>query len=97
MTDTIPAHGGTLVDLTVEGEEREALRERAGSLPAVRLNARTVSDLELLGNGGYSPLEGFMTRDDYLSVLDLKRLAKGLPWTIPVAIARMVSKPLARL
>ena len=87
MHETIPAHGGELIDLTVRGDEREALRERAAGLPALRLNPRTVSDLELLGNGGFSPLKGFMGRADYDAVVEAMRLASGLPWSIPVTLA----------
>src|SRR3989304_9035260 len=87
MHETIPAHGGELIDLTVRGDEREALRERAAALPALRLNPRTVSDLELLGNGGFSPLKGFMGRVDYDPVVESMRLASGLPWSIPVTLA----------
>ncbi len=87
MHETIPAHGGELIDLTVRGDEREALRERAAGLPALRLNPRTVSDLELLGNGGFSPLKGFMGRADYDPVVESMRLASGLPWSIPVTLA----------
>ncbi|HLB26560.1 MAG TPA: sulfate adenylyltransferase [Dehalococcoidia bacterium] len=87
MHQTIPAHGGELIDLTVSGDEREALRERAAGLPALRLNARTVSDLELLGNGGFSPLRGFMRRADYEAVVESMRLASGLAWSIPVTLA----------
>ena len=87
MHETIPAHGGELIDLTVRGDEREALRERAAALPALRLNPRTVSDLELLGNGGFSPLRGFMGRADYDPVVESMRLASGLPWSIPVTLA----------
>src|SRR3989304_2809420 len=87
MHETIPAHGGELIDLTIRGDEREALRERAAALPALRLNPRTVSDLELLGNGGFSPLRGFMGRADYDPVVESMRLASGLPWSIPVTLA----------
>ena len=80
MHETIPAHGGELIDLTVRGDERETLRERAAALPTLRLNDRTVSDLELLGNGGFSPLRGFMGRADYDAVVEAMRLASGLPW-----------------
>ena len=87
MDETIPAHGGELIDLTVRGDEREALRERAAALPVLRLNDRTVSDLELLGNGGFSPLRGFMGRADYDAVVEAMRLASRLPWSIPVTLA----------
>jgi len=87
MHETISAHGGELIDLTVRGDEREALRQRAAALSALRLNDRTISDLELLGNGGFSPLRGFMGRADYDAVVESMRLASGLPWSIPVTLA----------
>ena len=63
--ETVPPHGGRLVDLLVRGSEAEAPSRRASALPTVRLSARALSDLELLAVGGYSPLEGFMTGADY--------------------------------
>lgn len=90
MTDTpqtIAPHGGTLVDLTVTGAGADAPRSRAAGLPRLSLNARTVSDLELLAVGGFSPLRGFMGRTDYDSVVDTMHLAGGLPWSMPVTLA----------
>jgi sulfate adenylyltransferase len=83
----IRAHGGKLVARIAEGKERESLVALAGSLPRLRLNERETADIEMISTGAMSPLEGFMCREDYLGVLDLKRLAKGLPWTIPVVLA----------
>jgi sulfate adenylyltransferase len=83
----IRAHGGKLVGRIAEGNEREELTALVPSLPELRLNERETADIEMLAIGAMSPLEGFMCREDYLSVLDLKRLAKGLPWTIPVVLA----------
>lgn len=80
-------HGGRLIDRTVSGDEAAALRERARELPALRLSARQLSDLNLIANGAFSPLEGFMTRDEYERVVDEMRLANGAPWTIPVTLA----------
>ncbi len=84
---TNPAHGGRLVDLVVTSAEAEALREQASRLPAVKLNSRTLSDLELLAIGGYSPLEGFMTQADYRSVVEGMHLADGIPWPMPITLA----------
>src|SRR4029450_5177344 len=52
-----------------------------------RRHARAPSDLELIASGALSPLEGFMTRDDYVRVVDEMRLADGLPWALPVCLA----------
>jgi sulfate adenylyltransferase len=83
----IKPHGGRLINRIVENKEREKLEEKAAAMPRLILNSRELSDLEMIATGAMSPLEGFMTRSDYVSVLDLKRLEKGLPWTIPVTLA----------
>lgn len=83
----IRAHGGKLVHRIAEGKEREALMGKVPGLPKLTLNERETADIEMIAIGAMSPLEGFMNREDYISVLDLKRLAKGLPWTIPVVLA----------
>jgi sulfate adenylyltransferase len=67
--------------------ERHALEERAARLPRVRLTARQRSDLEMIVVGAFSPLEGFMGEADYWSVLHTMRLATGVPWTLPIALA----------
>src|SRR6266571_3885508 len=76
-----------LKELLVSGEQAEALRERAAGLPVVRLSARSLSDLELLATGAYSPLDGFMTRADYLGVVREMHLANGRPWSMPITLA----------
>jgi len=95
MSDALIApHGGKLVNRLAEGpalsggegEARQELLERAPSLPALRLSARLISDLELIAVGGYSPLEGFLGRADYTSVLEEMRLASGLPWSLPITL-----------
>ncbi|UCH33818.1 MAG: sulfate adenylyltransferase [Armatimonadota bacterium] len=83
----IAPHGGRLVDRIVVGKEKEALERRAPDLPRLVLNSREQSDLEMISTGAMSPLEGFMCLDDYTSVLDNMRLAKGLPWAIPITLA----------
>ncbi len=83
----IKAHGGRLVTCIPEGKEREALEAEAPSLARISLNERELADFEMIAVGAMSPLPGFMTKQDYISVLDLKRLSKGLPWTIPVVLS----------
>src|SRR3989338_10075163 len=87
----IPPHGGRLINRVVEGKEREELIKKAAALKKIHLNAREVSDLEMLAIGAFSPLEGFMRRADYEGVVKNMRLAcavgAGLAWSIPVTLA----------
>jgi len=83
----IRAHGGQLIQRVADPAGRDALAERAGKLPSIALNQRELSDLRLIATGAMSPLEGFMTREEYESVLDTMRLPLGLPWTIPVTLS----------
>jgi len=85
--DTIPAHGGTLINREVNGVEREALLERVPAMPRIALRRREISDLEMIANGAFSPLQGFMCEDDYIAVRGNKHLSSGLPWTIPVTLS----------
>ena len=83
----IAPHGGALIDRTLTGRDREATLKDARSLPAITVNSVTLSDLELIGNGAFSPLTGFLGEADYRSVVDEMRLANGLPWSIPITLA----------
>ncbi|MFB5678909.1 sulfate adenylyltransferase [Paenibacillus terreus] len=86
MTAILP-HGGTLINRLAEGEEREALLQKAKQLPAIRVNTWTISDLDLIGVGAFSPLTGFMNEQDYHSVVERMRLADGTVWSIPITLA----------
>jgi sulfate adenylyltransferase len=83
----IQPHGGTLVHRVAEAEERQELLAKAAGLPSISVNNWTVSDLDLIGVGAFSPLTGFMNEDDYLSVIDTMRLTNGLVWSIPITLA----------
>ena len=84
---SVPAHGGSLKNLLVTEARAEALRAEAFDLPSVTLSRRQLCDLELLLNGAFSPLEGFLCRADYEQVLATARLADGTLWPIPVTLA----------
>src|SRR2546423_14915317 len=83
----VAPHGGRLVDRVLRGGALVAARDRAASLKRISLNARMMSDVELLAVGAYSPLEGFMDRANYERVLGDMRLVNGLPWTLPITLA----------
>jgi sulfate adenylyltransferase len=85
--DSIAPHGGQLVDRTVPAEEHDECLREAAELPKVSLGPRTISDLQMISTGVFSPLEGFMLREDYESVVEDMRLPDGLVWSLPVTLA----------
>jgi len=98
-------HGGILKNLVARDEHISAqLREESDNLPNILLTERQLCDLELIINGGFSPLEGFLNEQDYKSVVDSLRLADGTLFPIPVTldvshddIERLSVKPGARI
>ncbi len=84
--EAIPAHGGLLVDRVLRGAEREETLKRAQGLKKIPLSPTSVSDLELIAVGAFSPLTGFMRQEDYRSVVKDMRLANGLVWSIPITL-----------
>lgn len=82
----IAPHGGTLVNRLVDDENKAALLVRVTDAPVVQLSAVSLSDLELIATGVFSPLQGFMNQADYISVVHDMHLSNGLPWTIPVTL-----------
>ncbi|GGG07331.1 sulfate adenylyltransferase [Paenibacillus abyssi] len=84
---TILPHGGVLINRVAEGAERESLLAEAGNLKSININAWTISDLDLIGVGAFSPLTGFLNEEDYKSVVERMRLANGTVWSIPITLA----------
>ena len=87
MSHLIAPHGGELVDLVVGGEQAEELKNQSQDWPSWDLSARQMCDIELLLNGAFSPLRGFMNRADYESVCTTMRLADSTVWPIPITLA----------
>jgi sulfate adenylyltransferase len=78
--ESIP-HGGKLINRVELKASIDLL------LNEVELDKVELSDLELIANGAYSPLEGFMGKEDYESVVHQMRLSNGLPWSLPITLA----------
>ncbi len=79
-------HGGTLKELLVDEQRAAELKKEAIYLPSWDLTPRQVWDTELLLNGAFSPLEGFLGKRDYESVCHEMRLANGILWPIPIML-----------
>ncbi len=84
---TIQPHGGTLINRIAKEREREELLRQASSFRQIKVNAWTISDIDLIGIGAFSPLTGFMSERDYRSVVDTMKLADGTVWSIPITLA----------
>jgi len=82
-----PHGGGELKPLLLEGEALEAEKARAQSLPQIRISSREAGDLIMMGIGGFTPLEGFMTHADWQGVCDGMKMANGLFWPIPITLS----------
>ena len=87
MTDHLIApHGGTLVDLFVDADRAASVKTESRDWPSHDLTPRQLCDLELLLNGGFSPLTGFMGQADYDQVCAEMRLANGTLWPVPITL-----------
>lgn len=86
MEFQIQPHGGVPVDLRVDAERAEALKQASRDFPSLTLSRRQVCDLELLLSGGFAPLHGFMDQAAYEGVVERLRLPDGTLWPIPIVL-----------
>jgi len=82
----IEPHGGKLVDPIVNADRAKELKEQSRDWPSWDLTPRQMCDFELLANGGFSPLKGFLGKEDYESVCEDMKLKDGTIWPIPIML-----------
>ncbi len=82
-----PHGGGDLKPLLLEGDALKAEQARAASLTRIPVSSREAGDIIMMGIGGFTPLDGFMTRADWEGVCDGMKMTSGLFWPIPVTLS----------
>ena len=88
MSTLVRPHGSShLKPLLLEGDALAAEQARTASLPKITISSREVGDLIMMGIGGFTPLEGFMTHADWQGVCDGMKMANGLFWPIPITLS----------
>jgi len=87
MSKLVPPHGGKgLVIRLLEGAAKKAELQKAAGLKKIEITAQEKGDLIMIGIGGFSPLEGFMTKADWQGVVDKMLMADGTFWPVPVML-----------
>ena len=88
MSKLVPPHGSKkLKALALHGSERKSELKKAESLPKLMCSSREFGDVVMLGIGGFTPLDGFMNREDWQSVCDNMTMKNGLFWPIPITLS----------
>jgi len=82
-----PHGGGSLKPLLLQGTALTEEKKRAQNFPKVRISSRESGDLIMLGIGGFTPLDGFMTHADWEEVCDGMKMTNGLFWPIPITLS----------
>ena len=84
---SIAPHGGKLNPLLLKGEDQKSELDKAKTLSQIKMNSREVSDLIMLGMGAFSPLRGFMGKEDYQGVLEEMQCKDGTFWPVPITLS----------
>ena len=88
MSKLVPPHGGKgLVCCLLEGAALEEEKKKAAGLKKIQITAQEKGDLIMMGIGGFSPLNGFMSKADWKSVCENFTLADGTFWPVPVMLS----------
>lgn len=87
MDNNLPLpHGGKLIDRRLRGINKEKILKNLNDYYSIQVNRNLTMDIARIGDGSYSPLTGFLDREDYYSVLKNKKLHNDLVWTIPIVL-----------
>ena len=94
--DGIAPHGGELISRIASNDQKADLLTKSDGQPAIGLDDRALSDLQMIAIGGFSPLTGFMNQADYNSVVVDMHLTSGVPWSIPITLSvdKSIAEPL---
>ncbi|MBC7517246.1 MAG: sulfate adenylyltransferase [Alkalinema sp. FL-bin-369] len=94
--DGIAPHGGELISRIASNDQKADLLTKSDGQPAIGLDDRALSDLQMIAIGGFSPLTGFMNQADYDSVVVDMHLTSGVPWSIPITLSvdESIAEPL---
>jgi sulfate adenylyltransferase len=89
MSQLVRPHGkeDRLKPLLLEGEELKEELRRAESLPKIPITSRETGDAIMMGIGGFTPLEGFMGKEDWEGVVREMKLSDGTFWPIPITVS----------
>jgi sulfate adenylyltransferase len=91
----IHPHGNTLVDRTISPDRSDEIRANFDTLETIELDRNLLFDFVNLAYGVYSPLQGFMNRNDFLKVINDLTLEGGVAWPLPIVLdvgAEMANK-----
>tara|TARA_B100000315_G_scaffold33171_1_gene27841 strand:- start:8876 stop:10588 length:1713 start_codon:yes stop_codon:yes gene_type:complete len=86
MTTLISPHGGKINEKCLSDEEAQELKVKSEDYPSWDMNERQLCDIEMILNGGFSPLNGFLEKSDYDAVVKKMRLADGTLWPMPITL-----------
>ncbi|WP_371017767.1 sulfate adenylyltransferase [Pseudalkalibacillus sp. JSM 102089] len=87
LNNSILPHGGTLINREIKEEFKKEKLLATKEMDKIIISAWTISDLELIAIGGFSPLTGFMGEKDYHQVVNNMRLSDGTLWSIPITLS----------
>ncbi len=82
----IAPHGGQLVNKIPSDDRRSELEQSAGDLQKLQIGNRFVSDCEMIANGGFSPITGFMNKETVTTIIEKMELPNGTVWAIPIVL-----------